>query len=176
VTPLSPQRFAVQFTVEQRAHDKLEYARALLGHQVPAGDLPEVFERALDALIGQLEKSKFAATTRPRPQRSSIDPRHILASVKRAVWVRDGSQCTFVSEAGQRCPARTRLEFDHVDPVARGGEATVDQIRLRCRGHNQYAAECVSGPGSWPASGKRRGRRRRRGRGRRRRRRIRSGA
>jgi hypothetical protein len=63
------------------------------------------------------------------------------------VWERDGGQCTFVSEAGQRCPARMRLEFDHVDPVACGGQATVDGIRIRCRAHNQYTAECAFGVG-----------------------------
>jgi hypothetical protein len=52
-----------------------------------------------------------------------------------------------VGDAGNRCPARTRLEFDHVDPVARGGVATVDGIRLRCRTHNQYEAECTFGVG-----------------------------
>jgi hypothetical protein len=51
----------------------------------------------------------------------------------------------FVSETGHRCPARTRLEFDHVEEVARGGEATVARIRLRCRAHNQYAAERTFG-------------------------------
>jgi len=40
-----------------------------------------------------------------------------------------------------------RLEFDHVDPVARGGEATVEGIRLRCRAHNQYEAERMFGAG-----------------------------
>jgi hypothetical protein len=63
------------------------------------------------------------------------------------VWERDGGQCGFVGETGNRCPARARLEFDHVDPVARGGEATVEGIRLRCRAHNQYEAECVFGAG-----------------------------
>ena len=29
--------------------------------------------------------------------------------------------------------------------VARGGAATVSTIRLRCRAHNQYAAECTFG-------------------------------
>src|SRR2546423_15690563 len=37
------------------------------------------------------------------------------------------------------------LEFDHVDEVARGGKATVEGIRLRCRAHNQYTAECTFG-------------------------------
>jgi hypothetical protein len=52
-----------------------------------------------------------------------------------------------VGDAGNRCPARAGLEYDHVDPVARGGVATVDGIRLRCRAHNQYEAECVFGAG-----------------------------
>ncbi|MFI5372099.1 MAG: hypothetical protein ACHQ52_11120, partial [Candidatus Eisenbacteria bacterium] len=46
---------------------------------------------------------------------------------------------------GRRCEERTRLEFDHMDPVARGGESTADRIRLRCRAHNQYEAERVFG-------------------------------
>jgi hypothetical protein len=50
-----------------------------------------------------------------------------------------------VSDSGHRCEARTRLEFDHADPVARGGETTADNMRLRCRAHNQYAAERVFG-------------------------------
>src|SRR5262249_38080499 len=33
----------------------------------------------------------------------------------------------------------------HIDPVARGGKASVERIRLRCRGHNQYEAEQVFG-------------------------------
>jgi hypothetical protein len=67
--------------------------------------------------------------------------------VKRAVWARDSGRCTFVSETGRRCPARKCLEFDHVEEVARGGEASVAGIRLRCRAHNQYQAECTFGAG-----------------------------
>jgi len=37
------------------------------------------------------------------------------------------------------------LEFDHVDEVARGGRATIEGMRLRCRAHNQYGAECTFG-------------------------------
>ncbi len=67
--------------------------------------------------------------------------------MKREVWQRDGGQCTFVSDRGQRCGARTRLEFDHATPVARGGEATVANLRLRCRAHNQHAADRAFGAG-----------------------------
>jgi 5-methylcytosine-specific restriction endonuclease McrA len=133
--------------MSQELHDKLRYAQELLSHQVPQGDVAEVIECALDHLIPQLERRKFAATARPRHshQRPTTNPRQIPAPIKRAVWERDGGQCTFVSETGRRCPARTLLEFDHVDPVARGGRATVERMRLRCRAHNQYAAERTFG-------------------------------
>jgi hypothetical protein len=59
--------------------------------------------------------------------------------------LRDGDQCTFVGQGGHRCAARHRLEFDHVTPVARGGRATIDNLRLRCRAHNQYEADRAFG-------------------------------
>jgi hypothetical protein len=147
VASLAPGRYGLQFTVAQGTYEKLRYAQALLGHSVPSGELAQVLDRALDALIARLEQRKLAATKRPRQrrQRANSAARHVPAEVRRAVWERDGGRCTFVSAAGRRCPARTRLEFDHVDPVARGGRATVERMRLRCRAHNQYAAECAFG-------------------------------
>jgi len=146
LAPVSPERFLLQLTIGRSTQDKLRYAQQLLGHALPSGDVAQVLDRALDALIEKLEKRKFARARRPRPsKRSSSNPRHIPAHVRRAVWERDQGQCTFLSEAGRRCPARTRLEFDHVDEVARGGRASVAGIRLRCRAHNQYGAECTFG-------------------------------
>ena len=148
VAPLAPGRYGLQFTVGQCTYEKLHQAQALLGHAVPSGELAEVFDRALDALIGQLERRKFSATNRSRPRHQfSANPRHVPAEVRRAVWARDGGCCTFVSASGHRCEARTRLEFDHIEPVARGGRSTVNGVRLRCRAHNQYAAECAFGAG-----------------------------
>ena len=39
------------------------------------------------------------------------------------------------------------VEFDHIDEVARGGTASVERMRLRCRAHNQYGAERTFGAG-----------------------------
>jgi len=147
VTPLSSESFGLQVTLDRSTHEKLRHAQDLLGHQIPGGDIAAVLDRVLDLAIAQLERQKFAATDRPRQNaaRPSANPRHIPARVRRAVWKRDGGQCTFVSETGHRCEARKPLEFDHTQEVARGGEATVAGIRLRCRAHNQYAAECTFG-------------------------------
>lgn len=145
--PSLAERYSLKVTIDKKTHQKLRYAQALLSHAVARGDIAQVLDRALEALILQLEKQKFGATTRPRRARTSGRKRYIPAYVRRAVWERDEGQCTFVSADGKRCPARHYLEFDHIRPVARGGRATVESMRLRCRTHNQYEAERMFGTG-----------------------------
>ncbi|NOT34289.1 MAG: hypothetical protein HOP12_08990 [Candidatus Eisenbacteria bacterium] len=145
VAPLSADRYALQVTLAKETYDQLRYAQALLNHAVPSGDLAQVLDRALKALVRQLEQRKFAAATRSRPRRGRPQGRYVPAPVRRTVWLRDGGHCTFVSENGRRCEERARLEFDHIQPVARGGAATATNLRLRCRAHNQYEAEQVYG-------------------------------
>ena len=147
VAPLAPQRFALQTTLDQETHDLLREAQELLSHQIPSGEVSEVLKRTLRIAVGTLRTQKFAATDQPRKGRSSQAPRHIPASVKRAVWERDQGQCAFVSDSGHRCDSRKFLEFDHLDPVARGGRATVELTRLLCRAHNQFEAEQIFGTG-----------------------------
>jgi 5-methylcytosine-specific restriction endonuclease McrA len=65
--------------------------------------------------------------------------------VKRAVRKRDQDRCTFVGENGHRCESRRFLEYDHAVPIARGGQSTVDNVRIRCRSHNGFEADRVFG-------------------------------
>ena len=147
LAPLSPERFALQVTVSKATHDKLRRAQSLLGHAVPSGDIAQVLDRALDALLHQLERRKLAATERPGRRRRTTSPRHVPAHVRRAVYERDGGRCTFESADGQRCEETRCIEIDHIVPVARGGQSTVQNTRLRCRAHNQYEAEQIFGVG-----------------------------
>jgi len=144
ITPLAPRRYALTVTIDESTQSKLIEAQELLSHTIAPGDIAAVLDRALELLVGQLRKRKFAATSKPREAQTSCDrpsdPRSIPAHVKRIVWARDGGQCTFKSPTGHRCEARSRLEFDHRVEVARGGEASVSNIRLRCRAHNQFTA------------------------------------
>jgi hypothetical protein len=147
MAPIAHDRFSVHLSIGSATRDKLEHARALLSHALPGGDLSEVLDRALDALIADLEKRKFGATTNPRATAPAVsaNPRYIPHAVRRQVWARDGGRCTFVGHNGQRCEMRRFLEYDHVQPVALGGLATVDNVRLRCRAHNQFEAERILG-------------------------------
>jgi 5-methylcytosine-specific restriction endonuclease McrA len=168
----SPERYRVQFTIGKESHEKLRRVQALLRREIPSGDPGAIFDRPLTLLLEKVERTKLGAAKklRPRPIRPGTDrqlrtpivpsrdlPRH----VQRAVCQRDGDQCAFVSRDGHRCTERTFLEFHHILPYAKGGLATVENISLRCRRHNQYEAKLVFGPhgtsevreaqGSWPA-------------------------
>ena len=144
--PLAPQRFGLQLSVPQSTYDKVQHALALLSHVIPCGDVAQVLDRALDLLIEKLERRKLGAALQPRaPRPLTGGTRYVPAHVRRAVWKRDQGRCTFVSESGHRCEERRFLQFDHIEPVARGGIASVDGIRLRCRAHNQLEAERVFG-------------------------------
>ncbi len=143
-----PNSHELRHVIGESNFDKLQYAKSLASHRATGRDVEDLLGQALDLLIREFERRKFGATKRPRKERSncsSAKPRYVPRHVKRAVWQRDHGQCTFTSETGTRCPSRSLLEFDHIDPVARGGEATVAGMRLRCRAHNQYTAECEFG-------------------------------
>jgi hypothetical protein len=46
-----------------------------------------------------------------------------------------------VADSGHRCTERTFLELHHIQPYALKGPATIGNISLRCRRHNQYEAD-----------------------------------
>jgi 5-methylcytosine-specific restriction endonuclease McrA len=172
VRPLSVDTYKVEFTLSQQGYVRLRRAQNLLRHTIPNGDAAVIFERALSVLVRDLEKKKFALTPRPRAaaatetrttERRANDKknvpahsktkiktkskryaRHIAAQVKREVWKRDGGRCAFVGTHG-RCRERALLEFHHVIPFADGGSASIDNLQLRCRAHNQHEAILWSG-------------------------------
>jgi len=148
VRPLAAERYEIRFTASTETLEKLHAAQDLLGHAVPSGDLAQVFDRALTLLVADLERKKFAATSRPRASTpSGVNERHIPAVVKRGVTIGDRGQCAFVSPNGRRCGERRFLEFHHIVPVAAGGRATIENIQLRCRAHNGYAVDQYFGHG-----------------------------
>ena len=154
VRPLSPGRYQVTFTASADTRAKLELAQDLLRHALPSGDPGLVIARALDVLVEDLVRQKYAATTDARASRGQgDDSRHIPAEVKRAVYIRDRGRCAFVGEGGRVCGERAFVEFHHVVPYAAGGRPTVENIQLRCRAHNTYESEVFYGPARRYAAG-----------------------
>lgn len=86
---------------------------------------------------GQIIHEALALLRRARDLSSARLPR----AVQRQVFARDGNQCAFVSDDGVRCPARGRLQIDHILPRAKGGDDEIGNLRLLCAAHNQLMAE-----------------------------------
>jgi hypothetical protein len=161
---LAPERYKVQFTATAEYVRLVDEAKALLSHARPHATLEEIHLRAMQALVSELTKKKYAVKDpAPRKARSksaktaaaptvsheahSVPPhprqrgRHIPAAIRRAVFERDGNQCTYVAASGKRCTEAHRLEFHHLTPFAAGGEHAVSNLTLRCTAHNALAAE-----------------------------------
>ncbi len=144
VSPLSAQRFHIQFSAGTSFKDKLERALDLMSHSNPKRDLATVIERGLDLVLAELEKKKLGKTDRPR---RSTGTKHgdFSRQARREIYERDGEQCTYTSPNGERCQARAFVQLDHEDPRACGGAGTTRNGRLLCRAHNLFEAEKVFG-------------------------------
>jgi hypothetical protein len=119
----------------------LDEVRAALSHSHPNASVEALLGACMKAMLTQKARKVRAEVKRPRPPTSKNPKgRHVPAAVRRAVWKRDDARCTFVSASGRRCGATSRLQLHHRIPFARGGRATVENLTLLCRQHNDLAA------------------------------------
>ncbi len=147
VQPLSARSYRVEFTASAELHAKLEHAQNLLSHAVPPGALAELFERALDELIDlETKRRQGVLSEKPRKRRPLKEgSRHVPVAVAREVWDRDEYQCTFVDKQGRRCSEKRYVTVEHLDPHARGGPPSVENLCLLCAPHNQDSAQRAFG-------------------------------
>jgi hypothetical protein len=146
VAPLSTDRYRLQVTIDGEAHDDLRAVQDLLRREIPSGDAAAIVARALKLLRREAEKKACSAAEHPRPAGyTAPGSRNIPAHVQRAVWQRDGGQCSFKGRA-RRCEERSFLEYHHLTPWAANGAASFENIALRCRAHNAYEAAVYFGP------------------------------
>jgi hypothetical protein len=159
VQATAPDRFRVQFTIGAETRDKLRRLQDLLRTELPSGDPSVLFDRGITLLLETVERRRLGRHgASPRIRRAAdnaaeddirtppLDDPYIPLAVRRAVWARDGGRCAYVSKDGRRCTECSYIEFHHVVARALGGRATVENIALRCRRHNQYESEVLFGP------------------------------
>jgi 5-methylcytosine-specific restriction endonuclease McrA len=166
-TPILKKKFKLEFAVEPECMKKIEEAKALLSRKYPEGmPLGIVLEEALDAYLDKhspkrkrerrekrrmKRREKQEANRTPHTHRSknnsdiSNRSRHIPQAVQDAVFARDKGRCTYVGRDGKRCSSTWNLHIDHIVLFARGGDHSIDNLRLRCAAHNQLEAENAYG-------------------------------
>jgi hypothetical protein len=94
-----------------------------------------------------------SAATSPRaatspltaPSSAGAPSSRIARPARRAVLERDGLGCCWVDLEGKRCNNTAWLELDHRQPSGKGGGSEPHNLRLLCRAHNRFAAECAYG-------------------------------
>ena len=59
------------------------------------------------------------------------------AKVKHQIQLRDHGQCTHVDHHGKRCSSKRYLEIHHHKPVSKGGDNSLQNLRLLCSGHHK---------------------------------------
>ena len=138
--------WSLRATIDGACKDDLETLAMMLSHKFPRKDLAAVLHEAIRCGIEKHGKRRGAVRpARKVKARSPKDPSFASAELRRQVWERDQGRCAWVGPDGKRCHSRWQVEVDHVDPAARGGKATLDRLRLLCRGHNLLHAEEVYG-------------------------------
>ncbi|GEJ59294.1 HNH endonuclease [Anaeromyxobacter diazotrophicus] len=146
VEPLDAELRRYHLTVSKAFLAKLDAAKDALSHTIPDGDTEAVLTAALDLLLEQTARRRgLVKKPRAAAPKPSDDPRHVPAAAAREVWRRDGGRCSFRLPDGSACGSTTRLELDHILPVALGGKPEVGNLRVTCALHNRLAARVMFG-------------------------------
>jgi hypothetical protein len=147
VEPLTADLRRLHLTVDREFLELLDASRDALSHSDFGASTNDILKRAMKLLLAERAKKKQGLVAKPRqdPPPSDPDSDHIPASVKRAVWKRDGGRCQWKLESGGICGCTSQLEYAHIKARAHGGKATIRNIRLLCRFHNQFEARLQLG-------------------------------
>lgn len=97
-------------------------------------DTEALLDRVLDIALKETDLSR----KRSRKSMPSRRQRHISADVKKKIVARARYRCEHPG-----CDEINYLEFDHIRPIALGGQSNLDNIRLLCRAHNQLYARSL---------------------------------
>jgi 5-methylcytosine-specific restriction endonuclease McrA len=143
----------VQFTARQHLMVKLDRVRALASHRLPVnapleqliGFMAEYFIHREDPGVRHVRREARPKDAAGPQTAKTASGRAIPARLRDEVFTRDGGRCSYVGPDGTQCGSTHVLQIDHVLPVARGGAASMDNLRLLCAFHNRLEAERVMG-------------------------------
>jgi len=147
--PLTAELSRLHLTVTRDLLAKVEAARLALSHSHPGATIADILELGAEAALTR-EARRRALVAKPRRRRPANQPAEsrsdrIPAEVRREVWRRDGGCCQWKLASGGICGSKLRLQLDHIVPKGKGGQTTVENVRVLCERHNQYAARLAYG-------------------------------
>ncbi len=148
IEPLTGQVTRISITVSRELQARIKDAQLALSHAHPGATIADLLELGVNTALAQDAKRKgLVKKPRVRPAVAPPPSDHIPAEIRRAVWKRDGGCCQWKLGNGEICGSRYRLQYDHIQPKAKGGETTIANLRLLCQRHNLFAARQAYGEG-----------------------------
>ncbi|MDR3606696.1 MAG: HNH endonuclease signature motif containing protein [Oligoflexia bacterium] len=144
VRPVSADFSEVRLNLSNETLENLEKLKGLLAHQFPEMTLSDLVTYLAKRALKELDPAQ--QEVRAKASVGTSEVKTIPAAVKREVWRRDGSRCTYVDPVtGRRCESRHRLQIDHRIPKGLGGGNDLANLRLLCSQHNAFEAARVYG-------------------------------
>lgn len=163
---ISKEQTEVKFIMSEELKEKLEEVRSLLGLRGMSLTFSEVLRAMADLSIEALKEKRFGKKRvrkalgkresgnrsefkgitsaeqklTPAPESQSNNQRYIPKSIKYKIWQRDKGKCS-------NCQSKVNLNFDHIKPIAFGGESIEENLRLLCHHCNQRAGIKIFGNG-----------------------------
>jgi len=134
----------LKFLVDEALLNDIEELRCLLGVHASTSNIQTTIQSTMQTTVAYAVRHAFKKLRPKNPK--NLPPtlavkisRYVPQEIKRQVWKRDSGQCTY-QHKGNRCLSKFALELDHVKPFSNGGTSTPQNLRLRCRAHNQLTA------------------------------------
>lgn len=140
---VSKELHELEVTIREETRVLIERSRELLSADISS--LGDLVHRAFETLVETLESALAEARSKRGAKRGPVKAGYVPRAIRRAVFVRDGFRCTFVSASAVRCRATQHLELDHIIPRARGGTDDVENLRCVCSAHNKHYAKLAFG-------------------------------
>jgi len=150
-------RVVKQFCAREVVMNKIASVQALASHRLPMNaPFEEVIEFLADYFLQredpkarherrEARKPEARAVQVPESPSKTSSARAIPLPVRDEVFVRDQGECCYVGPDGKKCGSRHVVQVDHVRPVARGGSASISNLRLLCAEHNRLEAARILG-------------------------------
>jgi len=151
LAPLTEETFKVQFTASRAFRDKLRQAQDLLRHRVPDGDLAAVLERALDLLIEDVKKERFAVGRKARHEpKEEVAARATfrMRSSERSTNATVGAARSRTSAAGAVARLERSNSITWTDSRARTGMMSTGSGSFAARTTSTRQSRSTDGP-SW---------------------------
>jgi len=129
--PISEEFTRYEFNADNKLSENLERLQTVYHHQT-GGLWGELVSILVNHEIKRIDAP-------PRPARGpKTRSRYVLKSVHQYVWSKWKDGCDYILANGERCISRRNLQIDHVLEYSKGGETTLENLRLLCGPHNRH--------------------------------------